>query len=363
MNHPGLKSNSQQVFYARYPVQGLSPFELDTLLKSGWSRSNRSLCFTMAHPVDGMWKASLMLRLPLKGFNLKKRLRKLYRLNDQRFLTVIRPFENSAKKESLWQTFKGKVHHWKVVPPLDVHLFNTKNPIDFQSWEVEVYDGDRLIAFSVFDKGVDSIASLEAAYDFEYEKFIPGIYTLLAEIKYAQERNIGYYYPGFIPKNTPMFEYKLRLGRLEFFRIKTREWLPWELLEPGDWVFDEVLEKLRMLQAVLNGGQRNSLLAAGYFVNRPGESPSLLNYNIFLLCSGAEGEQRDLRIAFCWDPFAAHFKVFEARLVTNIQHDYFTLTNRMVIVYDIPESILKGSFISLNRAFHFFPPGCKEYRS
>jgi leucyl-tRNA---protein transferase len=350
------------VFYARFPVPGLSSEELDAALENGWSRSDVHLTSMLAHPVQGRLRASLMLRLPLRDYTFKKRFSKLLRRNGRVFHTRIRPFQPSEEKEKIWQVFKSKIHNWAVVPDLSTHVFRSRNPVDFQSWEAAVYAGDRLVAFSIFDRGKNSLASLEAAYDPSYAKYSPGIYTMLAEIEFAMQQGMAFYYPGFLPKDTPMFEYKLRLAGLEFFRIKTREWLPWEALEKSDWVFDELVEKLRLLQAFMAVSPTKAVLATGFFLNRPGDVPSLSDYNVFLLCPDPVDEQRDLRIAICWDPFANHFKVFEARLFTNYQDGIFNLSKKMISVYAIAESTCTGSFGNVSEVFRYFPPAGKGRR-
>ena len=344
------------VFYARYPVPGLAPAELDALLENGWSRTDVNLCSTLVHAVEGDWRASLMLRLPLLDFIFKKRFRKLMRRNGRVFQTHIRPFQPSVEKENIWHVFKKNVHHWRSVSTLEFHLFKELNPAGFQSWEVAVYDGGRLVAFSVFDRGAASLASLEAAYDPAYAKYSPGMYTMLAEIEFAMQQGLRFYYPGFIPKDTPMFEYKLRPGGLEFFRIKTREWLPWDRLEKSDWVFDEVLENLRLLQAFLACSQRKAGLAAGHFLNWPGEVPSLTDYNFFLLYPDPVDEKPDLCIAISWDPSAAHFKVFQARLFTDYQPGNDDLNMRIILVYAIRESTYSGAFENVFEVLNYLPP-------
>ncbi|TAK50415.1 MAG: GNAT family N-acetyltransferase [Saprospiraceae bacterium] len=351
-----LKMFQTPVFYARFPVSGLAPTEVDALLENGWSRSDVNLCTTLVHSVEGGWRASLMLRLPLRDFTFKKRFRKVMRRNGRIFQTRIRPFQPSEEKENIWQVFKKNIHHWRFVSTLESHLFKEQNPAGFQSWEVAVYDGSRLVGFSVFDRGAASLASLEAAYDPAYAKYSPGMHTMLAEIEYAMQQGLSFYYPGFIPKDTPMFEYKLRPGGLEFFRIKTQEWLPWDRLEKSDWVFDEVFEKLRLLQAFLACGQRKARLATGHFLNWPGIVPSLTDYNFFLLYPYPLVEKPDLCIAIGWNPFAAHFQVFQARLFTDYQPGNDDLEMKIILVYAVSESTYCGAFENVFEVLNYLPP-------
>ncbi len=231
----------------------LTPAGIDNMLANGWFRSGLEVHSNYVRWVENQDRSCQMLRLPLKDFTWKKRLAELMRRNGRLFQVKIRPFTFSLEKERVWCKYKNQVHHFAKPLPLHFLLFGEENvsPRIFNSWEVVVYHGENLAAFSIFDRGHKSIASLEAAYDPAYRQFTLGIYTMLLEIEFGIKEGMAYYYPGFIPKDVPKFEYKLRPGNLEFFRLREKKWLPWESLTPDDWLYDEMVGRLNCLQSRL----------------------------------------------------------------------------------------------------------------
>jgi arginine-tRNA-protein transferase len=97
---------------------------------------------------------------------------------------------------------------------------------------------ERLVAFTVFFEGEKSLASIVAAYDLEFSKFSLGFFTMLLEQKYGEASGKEYYYPGILAKGEPKFQYKTRLGGLEFFQLKNRQWRPVEEFKAEDWIYD-----------------------------------------------------------------------------------------------------------------------------
>jgi arginine-tRNA-protein transferase len=299
------------VFYARYQVERLSPDDTDELLANGWFRNDVSVCASCARYVGDQWHSSLMLRLPLKNFSWKKRLSKLLRRNSSRFRVQIRPFQPSEEKEILWENFKKQVHLWEFVPTLKTHLFKRNPPENYPSWEVGVYDDTKLVAFSIFDIGKKSLASLEAAYHPDYHPHSLGIYTMLLEIDYSISLGLSHYYPGFLPKDVPMFHYKLRPGGLEFFRLREQRWLPWEKAEPEDWLHDQVLLQLGKLKESLQSFQVFAAIGYGLHTWEPANQISAARYNVFLVVKkSAEAVKWDYLIA--WDVMEEKYYLFSA---------------------------------------------------
>ncbi len=299
------------VFFARYQVRGLTPVQTDEMLANGWFRNDLYVFTTLGRYIENEWKPCLMLRICLEGFHWKKRLRKVLRQNGQRFTVKIGPFAPRPALENLWREYKSKVHHWTKVPNLAYHLFKGQHPSDFNTYEVGVYFEDKLVAFSVFDKGSVSLGSLEAAYDARFSKHSLGVYTMLLEIEYGISQNMDYYYPGFYPRNSPMFDYKLRPGGIEFFRHKKGEWTAWEQREPSDWLLDGVFRKLRLLQHELHGGPVSASLKAFNKLNYPSGNVKLSDYN-FLLVLERQPESGPMEVyQVAWDALKDEFILFQ----------------------------------------------------
>ncbi len=308
------------VFFARYQVRNLTPAQTDDLLANGWFRNDLHVYSTLGRYIDNEWKPCLMLRVCLNGFQWKKRLRKILRLGGQKFEVKICPFVPRPAIETLWQEYKSKVHHWGSVPSLAQHLFKGQLPSDFNTYEVGVYFENRLVAFSIFDKGSVSAASLEAAYDVQFSKYSLGIYTMLLEIEYCINQNKDYYYPGFYPRNSPMFDYKLRPGGIEFFRLKKGQWVSWEERESSDWLLDEVFRKLRLLQHELHGDFVNGSIKAFNKINYPTGNITLSDYNFLLVLERRldDGSLEVYQIA--WDVLKDKFILFQNKCIGESEH-------------------------------------------
>lgn len=84
-----------------------------------------------------------------------------------------------------------------------------------------------MIAYSFFDIGEKSLASIKGVYDPAYSKYSLGLYTMLKEIEYGMENEYEFYYPGYVVPGYSRFDYKLRIGKMtevEFFDAKNKTW-------------------------------------------------------------------------------------------------------------------------------------------
>lgn len=213
-----------------YHPDFLSPEELDSYLSEGWFRNSILLHNSRVICLDGDVHSILNIRLSLNDHEFPKRLRKVWRQNQQRFRTHIQPVKLNQRKEQLYQQhtkrFKGFLFE-----NLDQFLYAYGGSSVFETYEVSVFDGEHLVAYSLFDIGANSIASLLGVFDKGYSKYSLGMYTMMIEIEFAKSQEKSFYYPGYILDNTPNFDYKLRVGDMEY------------LLPSGVWGSKEMLNK------------------------------------------------------------------------------------------------------------------------
>ena len=322
------------VLYARYRVGRLFPEQIDEMLAHGWFRNDLSVYAASARFMGDDWRSCVMLRLPLEHFTWKKRLAKLLRRNGETFETRIEPFYPSAEKNALWNKFKQTIHHWVHIPDLDVHLFRGALPSDFQSWEVCVYHKGRLVAFSIFDHGKESIASLEAAYDPDYRSHSLGLYTMLLEIEYGLNKGLLFYYPGFLPKDVSMFEYKLRPGGLEFYRLQEQRWLPWDAVEEDDWLYDEMVLRLNELKEIFEKKKFFTNLGYGFHHWEPANCVTAARYNVFLVVKSA-ANSRHWNYLVAWDPLERQYFLFSAQPQTGMMMPKTPGRRPVVRLFDI----------------------------
>lgn len=207
-----------------YP-ESLAPDLLDEYLEKGWFRMGQMIFTCHFLCLEGKLFSTAWVRLPLKNYTFGKRLRKRIRQVESRFRVEINPFELNEEKETLYQLHKNRFSGF-ISETLTESLLEFSSENIYITYQVEVYDEEKLIAVSFFDLGCNSIASILGLFHPDYEKYSLGLYTMLAEVKYGQELELEYYYPGYIIHEYPKFDYKLRLGEMEFFDFNNQNWLP-----------------------------------------------------------------------------------------------------------------------------------------
>jgi arginine-tRNA-protein transferase len=159
------------------------------------------------------------IRLNLHRHTLKKSLRKILHQNNKRFTTKIQPLALDIARDALYQQQKSKFKGFifeKLAHFFHVFPENIQDSI-FETYEVAVYDGEKLVAVSFFDVGKKSVISLLGLYDSAYSKYSLGTYTMLCEIEYGKETNRRFYYPGYIIGGDSAFDYKLKLGNFQYY--------------------------------------------------------------------------------------------------------------------------------------------------
>ncbi len=215
--------------YQIYHPHHVNGKELDEFLARGWFRSGSMLFISQYIFLGEDVYSPVRLRLPLAGYKMKKRLRSLYRKVTKEFSYIIRPASITAEKEALYRQHCPRFGGY-VPGTLKENLLGADRQQVFDTREVCVYDGKKLIAVSFFDMGNNSMASILGLFDQAYSKFSLGMFTMLAEILYGQEQGVDFYYPGYVLPGNERFNYKLRLGNLEGY------------LDKGGWVSYDQLD-------------------------------------------------------------------------------------------------------------------------
>ena len=235
----------------------LYPEELDVYLSNGWYRMGQSIFTTHFLYFDQDVYSAIWVRLPITDFQFKKRARKLLRKNLERFRVVIRQGYISPEKERLFQKYKASFDG-RLSPNLKDYLLDGEDYNIYNTYEVAVYDEDYLVAFSFFDIGAESVASITGVYDPEYEANSLGYFTMLAEIRFCQQKELAFYYPGYVVPGYQRFDYKLRIGEVEYYDVKKSKWLPYPNLEYYDIPVRKIKNQLQQVQNALDQHQIES---------------------------------------------------------------------------------------------------------
>jgi leucyl-tRNA---protein transferase len=211
----------------RTPVS-LSPAELDSYLAQGWFRMRQTIFTTNFLHFNSNFYSVLWLRVALEGFVECKKHRSLKKLN-AKFRTEVRKAALTAEHEELYRAYRNAVS-FEVSPTLHDLLIGNETYNRYDTYEVNIYDEDKLIAVGFFDLGQVSAAGISCIYDPDYKKFSLGKYLMFTKIDFCRQQGLRYFYPGYLVPGYRPFDYKAEIGKdsLEWFRFASNEWLPFE---------------------------------------------------------------------------------------------------------------------------------------
>lgn len=85
--------------------------------------------------------------------------------------------------------------------------------------EVDVYDGDALVAVSYFDVGAAATSSVYCMWKPAWRWYELGKFTLLKEIEWAIQAGMNYHYTGYGHLVRSVYDYKLEFGPFEWLEI------------------------------------------------------------------------------------------------------------------------------------------------
>ncbi len=242
------------MFAEKHYPESLNPEELDAYLSKGWYRMGQSIFTTHFLCFDQQFYSAIWVRQDLEGFGFGKRPRKLMRNNDRLFRHEIHQGKIDQVKERLYQRYR-RSFPGILAPTLKDSLLDGEEINIYNTFEVCIYDGDQLVAFSFFDLGADSSASILGVYDPDYRQYSLGFYSMLLEMEYSVSLGLKYYYPGYVVPGYSRFEYKLRIGPVEYFHMETGEWLPYAAIKEEDIPIEKMREKLKAVQQKLSGSK------------------------------------------------------------------------------------------------------------
>ncbi|NBB22484.1 hypothetical protein GVN20_24230 [Runella sp. CRIBMP] len=247
-----------------YLPHQLSPKRLDRYLASGWFRTVNMLFRAKVTCFDNDICAPINIRIKLSEHEHSKRLRKLLSRNGKLFRHEIRKATITREKEELFHQHQRRFRSF-LSNSLEEFLVLTPR---FETYEVAVYDDDRLIAISYFDQGENSLMSLLGLFDPGYSSYSLGIYTMLLEIEYSKATDRQWYYPGYVHERPSIYDYKLRLGKAEIYDWNTKRWLrhvdPHKQPNWADHIKNRTFALEQALERVGIGFQRKVYLFFGW---------------------------------------------------------------------------------------------------
>ena len=226
-----------------------TPEALDSYLEQGFFRNGYLLALTPLICMQGDVYVTVPVRARLRGHRHGRTHARLLRRNAERFEVKIARPEIDEEREELYRITSARFGGFRMAMLAD---FLDVGPIEdfFDTWEVTVRERGRLVAASYFDCGERSVASLLGLYDRTYARESLGIYTMLLEMEYARERGMAHYYPGYVLQGHDWFDYKLRLGQMQYLAGSGR-WQPISRLSRTSRLRERLYRRVRALERAL----------------------------------------------------------------------------------------------------------------
>jgi arginyl-tRNA--protein-N-Asp/Glu arginylyltransferase len=237
------------MFAQVYLPETLQHHELDAYLESGWFRMGQTIFTTnFLHFNDKLYSA-IWPRIVLNRLEEEDTQQKLFKRNSI-FRHVIKKAEITPEKENLFERYRASVT-FEASTSLNMLLMGktaTQNVYD--TYEIDVYEQDKLIAVGYFDLGDRSAMGITSIYDPMYKKYSLGKYLIYLKIAHCKSLGMEYFYPGYFVPSYSYFDYKLSIGKsaLEFLQLKSQQWKHIREFTNDDIPIDMMFAKLRELQ-------------------------------------------------------------------------------------------------------------------
>jgi leucyl-tRNA---protein transferase len=235
----------------RHYPHTLTPEELDQYLEQGWFRMAQTIFTTNFLNFQNHFYSAIWLRIVLQDYSADRTWPKLAKLNS-RFRTEIRKASITNEKENLFAKYRRGIS-FNASSSLYELLYAGADYNVFNSQEVNIYDGDTLIASGYFDIGANSAAGITSFYDPEYKKHSLGKYLIYLKINYCKQIGLKYFYPGYFVPGYSFFNYKLEIGKqaLEYLDFASQQWLAINNFSAEHTPLKIIQQKLEELQEVL----------------------------------------------------------------------------------------------------------------
>ncbi|HEX5168122.1 MAG TPA: arginyl-tRNA--protein arginylyltransferase [Cyclobacteriaceae bacterium] len=238
--------------------QALSPEELDRYLAQGWFRMGQTIFTTSFLNFKGRFYDAVWLRIHLDKFDGDTTQERLIKKNEA-FRVIAQPMVFTVEKEELFMRYRESVS-FEASPSLSHLLYGKSNENIFQTYELEVYDNNQLIAVGVFDLGKESAAGITSFYDPAYKRFSLGKYLIYLKINYCKVKGLKYFYPGyFVPGYSP-FDYKLKIGKsaLHYYDLHALKWIQLKSFSYVHTPLQQMHARLNQLQVMLSSANIQS---------------------------------------------------------------------------------------------------------
>ncbi|MCW3090257.1 MAG: arginyl-tRNA--protein arginylyltransferase, partial [Ferruginibacter sp.] len=257
----------------------------------GWFRMRQTIFTTHFLHFNQRFYSAIWLRVKLDDSIYDKKFQTLSRLN-KAFKTEIKKSSNrgiTSQHETLFQLYRQSLS-FEISPSLQELLLGNQEHNRFSSYEVNLYDGNTLIAAGFFDMGEKTAAGITCIYHPAYKKYSLGKYLMYLKMDFCRQHQLEYFYPGYMVPGYKAFDYKLEVGKnsLEYLQLSSGQWVPYSASSPAISPLQEMIEQLTVLQTCLSKNKiPHPILYYRFFeVNLDPYyyGDELFDYPVFLYC-------------------------------------------------------------------------------
>lgn len=311
-------------FGRRVSPEHFLPADWDEAWSLGWFRMRQTLFTTHFLTFDGSFRSAIWLRNHLDPRLFDGGFRSVVKRN-QRWSVEFEPLPvqgPSLDHEVLYQKYRRSVP-FEPAPTLRDLLYGDSFHDRFPSWWANVYDGSKLIAAGIFDRGDRSAAGINAFYDPEYRSYSLGKFLILKKMEFCYHEGHEWFYPGYVSPGEPRFDYKWTLGRqtLEYWDLGAQSWqVPKET--PLEWT--PLAEMVARLEGLAERARhRSGGPVLRYYshldinLNPQIQGVGLFDFPVFLDWFGIPGLGPVLMVVF--DPRSSEYLVLHARNVYQLE--------------------------------------------
>lgn len=214
------------MFAAVNHPETLTPEEIDSYLFRGWFRMGPTIFTTNFLSFKERLYGAIWLRVNLETYRGERTQTKVFRLNNS-LRTEIKRATITDEKEKLFETYKLSVA-FEASASVKHLLLGKSDRSAYDTYEVNIYDNEKLIACGYFDHGATSAMGISCFYDPAYKKHSLGKYLIYLKMAHCKTLGLKYFYPGYFVPGYSFFDYKLTMAKdsLEYLQLETQQWHP-----------------------------------------------------------------------------------------------------------------------------------------
>ncbi len=232
-------------------LRKINPQQLDSFLSKGWFRMGQNMFITHFLQLEMRFHTAICLRYKLDenaGTVIQKKLKPL----QKKFTIDFQDWRYNMEQELLYGIYVAD-SGLNIKADLLGLMMGWEEENIFDTRQVAIYDGMRLVAAGLSDFGQKTAAGICSFYHPDYRKYSLGKGLMYAKMKACIEVGMTHFYPGYAVPGYDRFNYKLDMLPLntEYFDPVSKNWIPYIPGSALPDLLDEMHQGLQVLQQKL----------------------------------------------------------------------------------------------------------------